>query len=183
MTRAPGKYKQKRGGGRSFSKNLTLDENGIAVSADARGKKRRDDDSDDEDEDDEEEEEEEESEEEDEDEEPEIELSRAERKALKKQGKQPPAVSEEDKDLINPNRQPVKNLTISDIGAPRELSRREREAKEKAEAKEKYWKLHQAGKTDEAKSDMARLAKIRQEREAASAARKAAEEQPGSSTR
>jgi len=33
--------------------------------------------------------------------------------------------------------------------------------------------LHQAGKTDEAKSDLARLAKIRADREAASAKRKA----------
>ena len=55
-------------------------------------------------------------------------MSRAERKALKKLGKQPAVVDEEDKDLINPNRLPVKNLTISDIGAPRELSRRERYA-------------------------------------------------------
>jgi hypothetical protein len=36
--------------------------------------------------------------------------------------------------------------------------------------------MHQAGKTDEAKSDLARLNKIRQEREAAQAARKAAED-------
>jgi hypothetical protein len=36
MTRAPGKYKQKRGGGRSFSRNLTLNEDGIAVGDDSR---------------------------------------------------------------------------------------------------------------------------------------------------
>jgi hypothetical protein len=34
MTRAPGKYKQKRGGGRSFSRNLTVNEDGIAVGDD-----------------------------------------------------------------------------------------------------------------------------------------------------
>lgn len=39
-----------------------------------------------------------------------------------------------------------------------------------------HYRLHQAGKTDEAKGDMARLNKIRQEREAASSSRKAAEE-------
>jgi hypothetical protein len=48
-----------------------------------------------------------------------------------------------------------------------------REAKEKKEAQERYWKLHEAGKTDQAKSDLARLAKIRAEREAAAAKRKA----------
>jgi hypothetical protein len=36
--------------------------------------------------------------------------------------------------------------------------------------------MHQAGKTDEAKSDLARLKQIKQEREAAQAARKAAED-------
>ena len=48
--------------------------------------------------------------------------------------------SEDDSDLINPNH--VKNkMNISDLGAPRELSRKEREAKEKKEAQEKYWKV------------------------------------------
>jgi hypothetical protein len=37
-------------------------------------------------------------------------------------------------------------------------------------------RLHQAGKTDQAKADLARLAKIRKDREAAQAARKAEEE-------
>ncbi|KAI5817049.1 casein kinase substrate phosphoprotein PP28-domain-containing protein [Pyronema omphalodes] len=44
-------------------------------------------------------------------------------------------------------------------------SRREREAMEAAAAKERYWKLHQQGKTDQAKADLERLAKIRAERE------------------
>ena len=65
-----------------------------------------------------------------------------------------------------------------------------REAKEKKEAQERYWKvcldgmpiyapthvssqLHAQGKTDQAKADLARLAKIRAEREAAQAKRKA----------
>lgn len=53
------------------------------------------------------------------------------------------------------------------------LSNESREQKEKQEAKDKYWKLHAAGKTQEAKADLARLAKIRAEREAAQARRKA----------
>jgi len=47
------------------------------------------------------------------------------------------------------------------------------EQKEKQDAKEKYWKLHMQGKTDEAKNDLQRLAKIRADREAAQAKRKA----------
>ena len=40
-----------------------------------------------------------------------------------------------------------------------------REALEAAAAKERYRKLHEAGKTDQAKADLARLALIRKERE------------------
>jgi len=36
---------------------------------------------------------------------------------------------------------------------------------EAAAAKERYWKLHEAGKTDQARADLARLAIIRKERE------------------
>ena len=53
------------------------------------------------------------------------------------------------------------------------LSRREREELEAKAAKERYWKLQEAGKTDQAKADMARLAVIRREREEKAAARKA----------
>jgi hypothetical protein len=56
---------------------------------------------------------------------------------------------------------------------PSQRSRARREAKEKKDAQERYWKLHEQGKTDQAKTDLARLAKIRAEREAASAQRKA----------
>ena len=45
------------------------------------------------------------------------------------------------------------------------MNRKEREAAEKAEATERYRKLHEAGKTDEAKADMARLRLIREKRE------------------
>jgi hypothetical protein len=76
----------------------------------------------------------------------------------------------------NVNRQNVKtHFKASDINvsAPRELSRREREAKEKKDAQARYWKLHMEGKTDQAKSDLARLAAIRKKREEAAAAKKA----------
>jgi len=54
-----------------------------------------------------------------------------------------------------------------------QLSRREREEIEKAKAKAHYQKLHAAGKTDEAKADLARLAIIRKQREEAAAKRAA----------
>jgi hypothetical protein len=53
------------------------------------------------------------------------------------------------------------------------LSRREREALEAAAAKERYWKLQEAGKTDQAKADLARLQVIRREREEKAKMRKA----------
>ncbi|OCH90850.1 hypothetical protein OBBRIDRAFT_792858 [Obba rivulosa] len=181
---ARGGYKLKRGGGRNFSKHLVLDENGTAVAQDrfaARGNK----DSEDSDESGSEvEESEEESEEE-----PapgtsttqQPELTRTERRELKKkkaQAKQqadaPKDEDDADDDLLaNPNIAVGKKMNIADLGAPRELTRREREEKEKKEAKERYWKLHEQGKTEQAKIDLARLAKIRAEREAAQAKRKA----------
>ena len=56
------------------------------------------------------------------------------------------------------------------------LSRREREALQAQQAKERYQKLHAEGKTDEARADMARLKLIREQRDAATA-RKAAEKE------
>lgn len=53
------------------------------------------------------------------------------------------------------------------------LNRKEREAVEAAAAKERYWKLQEQGKTDQARADMARLAIIRQEREEKARQRKA----------
>ncbi|EDX01198.1 28 kDa heat- and acid-stable phosphoprotein [Drosophila yakuba] len=59
-------------------------------------------------------------------------------------------------------------------GQPKpELSRREREQIEKQKARQRYEKLHAAGKTTEAKADLARLALIRQQREEAAAKREA----------
>ncbi|KAG1733716.1 casein kinase substrate phosphoprotein PP28-domain-containing protein [Suillus lakei] len=183
MVRGSGKFKTKRGGGRNFSKHLEIDENGTAVSLDKRWAPRGQEGEADSDEDNKlEEEDEDDDDEEDEDEEgasgsaAQPELSRVERKALKKKQadqKQPvEGESDTDADLINPNHV-EKKMNISDLGAPRELTRREREAKEKQDAKDRYWKLHLAGKTDEAKSDLARLRKIKEEREAAQAKRKA----------
>ncbi|KIM53262.1 hypothetical protein SCLCIDRAFT_32021 [Scleroderma citrinum Foug A] len=179
MVRGTGKFKQKRGGGRQFSKNLELNEDGTAVSVDKSRHQQRDsesgsDDSDEEHEDQIEEEEEESGDEGDAG--PTAGLSRDERRALKKHQAQEKfqkqqKEEEEDPDLINPNHV-QKKLTISDIGS-REPTRREREAKEKQEAKDRYWKLHVAGKTAEAKADLARLEKVREERAAAQAKRKA----------
>ncbi|KAI0016349.1 hypothetical protein F4780DRAFT_759849 [Xylariomycetidae sp. FL0641] len=56
------------------------------------------------------------------------------------------------------------------------MSRKERETVEAAQAKERYRRLHEAGKTDEAKADLARLKLIREKREA-DAARKQAEKE------
>jgi Casein kinase substrate phosphoprotein PP28 len=66
----------------------------------------------------------------------------------------------------------VKDLSVGGKGKAKpiaELSRREREAVQAQQAKERYQKLHEAGKTDEAKADMARLRVIREKREAEAA--------------
>jgi hypothetical protein len=66
----------------------------------------------------------------------------------------------------------VKDMDVGGKGKgkpPAELSRREREALQAQQAKERYQKLHEAGKTDEAKADLARLKLIREKREAEAA--------------
>uniref|UniRef100_A0A0F7Z4H7 28 kDa heat-and acid-stable phosphoprotein n=2 Tax=Crotalus adamanteus TaxID=8729 RepID=A0A0F7Z4H7_CROAD len=72
-------------------------------------------------------------------------------------------------DIENPNRAvpTAKKVTQLDMESPRELSRREREEIEKQKAKERYMKMHLAGKTEQAKADLARLAIIRKQREEA----------------
>ncbi|KAM8934546.1 28 kDa heat- and acid-stable phosphoprotein isoform 2-T2 [Pelodytes ibericus] len=82
-------------------------------------------------------------------------------------------------DIENPNRaaQTTKKVTQVDLEGPKELSRREREEIEKQKAKERYMKMHLAGKTDQAKADLARLAIIRKQRE--EAAKKKEEEKKG----
>ncbi|KIL65417.1 hypothetical protein M378DRAFT_162035 [Amanita muscaria Koide BX008] len=168
MVRGTGKFKQKRGGGRHFSKNMGSDRH---VDHDPSRENRDGEEESDDGDGDAEDEDEDESEEEEEGDAT-TELTRAERKELKKKQAEKEDEEEEDPDLINPNHV-QKKLTISDLNNTRELTRREKEQKEKADAKDKYWKLHVQGKTQEAQSDLARLAKIRAERDAAQAKRKA----------
>ncbi|GJJ71196.1 hypothetical protein EMPS_03546 [Entomortierella parvispora] len=86
--------------------------------------------------------------------------------------KKAPAAAVPGVDIANPNRAAGNRIMkASDLTTPIEMSRKEREAAEKEAAKQKYWKLHQEGKTDQAKADMARLAIIRQKREEAAAQR------------
>jgi hypothetical protein len=83
-------------------------------------------------------------------------------KAARNQASTPPVAVDETTEA-------VKNMNVGGAkgkGKPApELSRREREALEAQQAKERYMKLHLDGKTDEAKADLARLAVIRKKRE------------------
>ncbi|KAG8365515.1 hypothetical protein BUALT_Bualt18G0113000 [Buddleja alternifolia] len=76
----------------------------------------------------------------------------------------------------NPNLAKPKNLKARDLDIEKtsELSRREREEIEKQRAHERYMKLQEQGKTEQARKDLDRLALIRQER--AEAAKKREEE-------
>ncbi len=73
--------------------------------------------------------------------------------------------------MSNPNRAPPKTKKVSRLGqgedSKPQLSRREREELEKQRAKAHYAKLHAAGKTEEARADLARLAIVRKQREEA----------------
>lgn len=80
-------------------------------------------------------------------------------KAARNQTKKPVAKAEESDDEAAAG---VKKLSIAD-SAPG--NRKEREAAAAAAAKERYQKLHEAGKTDQAKADLARLRLIREKRE------------------
>jgi hypothetical protein len=57
------------------------------------------------------------------------------------------------------------------------LSRREREALEAQQKRERYLKLHAEGKTDEARADLARLQIVRERRDAEAARKKAEAEE------
>ncbi|XP_031132221.1 28 kDa heat- and acid-stable phosphoprotein-like [Ipomoea triloba] len=78
--------------------------------------------------------------------------------------------------IENPNLVKPKNLKAKnvDIEKTTELSRREREEIEKQQAHERYMKLQEQGKTEQARKDLERLAMIRQQR--AEAAKKREEE-------
>jgi len=74
-------------------------------------------------------------------------------------------------EIENPNHMVKKeNRKVGDLNnddTKPQLSRREREELEKQAAAERYRKMHLAGKTDEARADMARLAIVRKQREEA----------------
>ncbi|GJT35647.1 28 kDa heat- and acid-stable phosphoprotein [Tanacetum coccineum] len=82
-------------------------------------------------------------------------------------------------EIENPNMARPKTLKArdADLDKTSELSRREREEIEKQRAHERYMKLQEQGKTDQAKKDLERLALIRQQR--AEAAKKREEEKAG----
>ncbi|KAL8103671.1 uncharacterized protein LOC141676918 [Apium graveolens] len=79
-------------------------------------------------------------------------------------------------EIANPNLVKPKNLKARDIDIEKttELSRREREEIEKQKAHERYMRLQEQGKTEQARKDLDRLALIRQQR--AEAAKKRDEE-------
>nr|KAF6444177.1 hypothetical protein HJG59_008489 [Molossus molossus] len=69
-------------------------------------------------------------------------------------------------DIENPSwvAQTTKKATQVDLDGPKELSRREGEEIEKQKANERYMKMHLAGKTEQAKAGLARLAIVREQR-------------------
>ncbi|XP_051125015.1 uncharacterized protein LOC127247273 [Andrographis paniculata] len=78
--------------------------------------------------------------------------------------------------IENPNLVKPKNVKARDVDVEKttELSRREREEIEKQRAHERYMRLQEQGKTEQARKDLERLALIRQQR--AEAAKKREEE-------
>ncbi|KAL4951322.1 major facilitator superfamily domain-containing protein [Aspergillus filifer] len=81
----------------------------------------------------------------------------------------PRSADDEDEDEdptlpANPNYRKPKKIEDGENGEA-QLSRREREAIEAQQARERYMKLHAEGKTDEARADLARLAIVRERRE------------------
>ncbi|KAL9267566.1 28 kDa heat- and acid-stable phosphoprotein-like protein [Drosera capensis] len=79
-------------------------------------------------------------------------------------------------EIQNPNLVKPKNLKAKDIDLEKttELSRREREELERQKAHERYMKLQEQGKTEQARKDLERLKLIREQR--AEAAKKREEE-------
>ncbi|KAF4822182.1 28 kDa heat- and acid-stable phosphoprotein [Colletotrichum tropicale] len=199
-----GKFRKfTRGGGKHFSRDLRpLDADGNEISMWSADTKKDDSGSD---EDDSEEESEEESDSDDAKPQAEqsradrkaAAKARKEAAIAKKKGQAvevgdlPPSESEEESDddmPANPNhskaarnqtKAPPKEVEEATEGVKKLAvanNRKERESMEAALAKERYRKLHEAGKTDEAKADMARLRLIREQR-AADAARREAEKE------
>jgi len=79
-------------------------------------------------------------------------------------------------EIENPNLVKAKTLKARDVDVEKttELSRREREEIEKQKSHERYMRLQEQGKTEQARKDLDRLALIRQQR--AEAAKKREEE-------
>ncbi|KAK1061474.1 hypothetical protein LTR33_012695 [Friedmanniomyces endolithicus] len=75
-----------------------------------------------------------------------------------------------------PTEEPTANKLVKKDADLSQLSRREREALEAQQKKERYQKLHAEGKTEEARADMERLKLVREQREEV-AAQKVAEKQ------
>ncbi|PGH10669.1 hypothetical protein AJ80_07425 [Polytolypa hystricis UAMH7299] len=104
-------------------------------------------------------------------------------------GDMPPTDSEEESDdgemPANPNHTAKSRLqangeteeTDTTQQQQAQLSRREREAIEAQQARERYMKLHAEGKTDEARADLARLALVKERREAEKARKQAEKEE------
>ncbi|KMZ63145.1 putative 28 kDa heat-and acid-stable phosphoprotein [Zostera marina] len=69
-------------------------------------------------------------------------------------------------EIVNPNLIKPKNIKSrdADLEKTSELSRREREEIEKQKSHERYMRLQEQGKTEQAKKDLERLALIRQQR-------------------
>ncbi|KAM1123534.1 hypothetical protein ACFX13_004994 [Malus domestica] len=85
-------------------------------------------------------------------------------------------------EIENPNLVKPKTVKARDVdmGRTTELSRREREELEKQRARERYMRLQEQGKTEQARKDLERLALIREQRAEAAEKReeeKAAKEQ------
>ncbi|KZP33307.1 hypothetical protein FIBSPDRAFT_721324 [Athelia psychrophila] len=105
-------------------------------------------------------------------------LTRAERHEMRTQqyqkGQSEPKKVSVDETLINSNYVKEK-MGITGFGdfKDHKLSKREQcvHLLDKKDAKERYWKLHLAGKTHQAKFDLGRLAKIKVERQQAAAKR------------
>ncbi|CAL9112865.1 unnamed protein product [Musa textilis] len=79
-------------------------------------------------------------------------------------------------EIQNPNLVKPKNMKAraADVESTPELSRREREEIERQKAHERYMRLQEQGKTEQARKDLERLALVRQQR--AEAAKKRDEE-------
>lgn len=74
-------------------------------------------------------------------------------------------------EVDNPNKAPIKMTKLKDMDSaePVQMTRKEREEKEREAKAAAYRKRHEAGLTDEYKRDMAKLAEVKARREAAKA--------------